>query len=78
MNKDQNECLDLDDTSIDNCIVGHEDENGWGVICDACEGYLVAPDGKYCILEIDLPDNCELGGRMGTLVAGIGGYSTNS
>jgi hypothetical protein len=78
LNKDQNECLDLDDTSIDGCIVGHEDENGWGIICDACESQMVSPDGKYCIKEIDVPDNCELGGRMGTLIEGLGGYNIDS
>lgn len=77
LNKDQNECLDLDDTSIDDCVVGHEDEDGWGVICDACLDSMVAPDGKYCIKDVDMPDNCELGARMGTLSTGLGGYSSD-
>jgi hypothetical protein len=74
LNKDENECLDLDDTGIDDCIVGHEDKNGWGVICDACLGKMVSPDGKYCLKNFKAVDNCELGGRMGTLDNSLGGY----
>lgn len=55
-------------------MVAHEDKNGWGVICDACQDAMVSPDGKYCMENILPPDNCELGGRIGGLMSEIGGY----
>ena len=67
INKDRTQCLRIRKSKIQakqNCLTGYESQYSFGVICSSCLNSLVSPDGKFCLNNPSVPDNCAYGGLV--------------